>query len=462
MDEPTIPNRPARGMQGMNERLRATFGRSTPLRILAIILLIVLVGVAIFAGVYASRQPRPTFATAHVGNVILSVQTTGSIQATVYQADFPVDGALSQIDVTVGQQVHKGDALAKLNVAPFQSALTAAQNAESAAQQSLYAAQDAQGQSQNSVDSSESALSAQQSYAQNQCASAPNDPDACAAANAAVARGQAQVDAAQAQLAAAQAQAAAAQTVVTKAQTKSQIAQAQLAATTLAAPHDGVVTSINGSVGGRPGATANGLASFITIMDTTAPLATASVGYGDIGTIKAGQSATFRVKQASASAIFTGVVTGVSPLGQGVGSALSYPVSLRLDPASLGHTTLLPGMTADISIITHARYHVVVISNRAVRYAEQAAPTSGKGLLTAPQISAALTSAQALKQEAIAHGFDAQSDPLTPTYLIGFAQDHYVAIPVVLGLTDGQQWEVVAGLHDGQQVVNGQRSILFG
>jgi multidrug efflux pump subunit AcrA (membrane-fusion protein) len=97
-------------MQGMNERLRARFGRSTPLRILAIVLLIVLVGVAIFAGVYASRQPRPTFATAHIGNVILSVQTTGAIQATVYQADFPVDGALSQIDVTVGQQVHKGQA----------------------------------------------------------------------------------------------------------------------------------------------------------------------------------------------------------------------------------------------------------------------------------------------------------------------------------------------------------------
>lgn len=462
MDEPTIPVRPAPVMRGMRGRLRVAVARSLPLRILLIVLLVALVGVAIFAGLSASRQPRPTFATAHTGNVILSVTANGTIQATLYQADFPVDGALSEIDVSVGQQVKKGDTLAKLDVAPFQSALTAAQASQDAAQQSLSAAQEAQSDAQSSVDAASSALDAQQSYAQTQCASAPNDPDACGAANAAVARAQAQMAAAQAQASAAKAQVGAAQTAGAKADGVAQVAQAKLAATTLVAPHGGVVTVINGAVGGRPGATATGIASFITIADSSAPLATALVNYKDIGAIHVGQFATFQVKQASSSAIFTGAVTGVSPLGQGAGAALSYPVALRLDPASLGHTTLLQGMAAETRIITHARYDVLIIAQSAVRYARTAAPADGSGVLSASQVSAALKSAQALEKSVIDSGFDASKDPLTATYLVSFQRGHYVAIPVVLGLSDGQNTEVVAGLQKGQQVVDGRRSLLFG
>lgn len=462
MDEPTIPARPAPRMSGMRGRVRMAVDRSLPLRILLIVLLVALVGAAIFAGLVASRQPRPIFATAHTGNVILSVTANGTIQATLYQADFPVDGALSEIDVSVGQQVKKGDTLAKLDVAPFQSALTAAQASQGAAQQSLGAAQEAQTDAQSSVDAASSALDAQQSYAQIQCASAPNDPDACAAANAAVARAQAQVAAAQAQASAAQAQVSAAQTASAKAGGVAQVAQAQLAATTLVAPHAGVVTVINGAVGGKPGATATGIASFITIADTSAPLATALVNYKDIGAIHVGESATFQVSQASSSAIFTGAVTGVSPVGQGAGAALSYPVALRLDPASIGHTTLRPGMSAEARIITRARYAVLIIAQSAVRYARTAAPPDGSGVLTKSQVSAALRSAQALEKSVVASGFDASDDPLTATYLVGYQRGHYLAIPVVLGLNDGQNAEVVAGLTNGQQVVDGQRSLLFG
>lgn len=466
MDEPqsfnNAPTRSMRSMRSMRDSARNAIGRSWPLRILVGIALIALVAAAIWGGVFAARQPRPSFATARVGDVILSVQVNGAIQATTYQADFAVNGALSEIDVTLGQQVHRGDTLAKLDVAPFQSALTAAQNTASAAQQSLGAAQDAQSQAETAVSSAEDALSAQQSYAQLQCSSQPNDPDACAAANAAAARAQAQVDASQAQLAASQAQIATAKKSVTTAQGKTKIAQAQLASATLIAPHAGVIAEINGAVGGKPGVTEHGSGPFILIMDTSAPLVTTLVGYRDIGEVKAGETATFRVAQVSASDVFTGSVMGVSPLGQGTGSALSYPVALRLDPASLGKETLLPGMTAATRIITRARYRVLVIPNSAVSYARQEAPSSGSGLLTRSQIAAAQQSARSMAQAAVAAGFDVANDPLTPTYLVGYQQNHYVAIPVVLGLTDGDQWEVVSGLTRGQQVVSGQRNLLFG
>lgn len=456
MDQPTVP---MRSLRSMNERVRASFRRSLPLRILAIVLLVALIGAAVFGLVYASRQPRPTYATAHSADVVRSLPATSTIQATTYQADFVVDGALSEIDVTAGQQVHKGDTLAKLNPAPFQSALTTAQNSESATQQSLSAAQNAQSQAQNAVGSASSAVSAQQSYAQVQCASQPNDPDACAAANAAVARAQAQLASANAQLAAAQAQLAKTQTRASAAHTATQQAQTALADTTLTAPHDGVVTTINGAVGGRPGATASGMASFITIMDTSAPLASALISYRDIGSVHAGQEATFRVAQASSSAVFTGAVTGVSPQGHGSGASLSYPVYFALDPASLGGTTLLPGMTANTRIVLQARYHVLVIANSAITYAHDNAPADGSGVLTAEQISTARAQADTLAQNVVSSGFNVKADPITPTYLVGFQQGKYVAIPVVLALSDGQQTEVVAGLKAGQQVVNGQRGI---
>ncbi|HEX8997540.1 MAG TPA: biotin/lipoyl-binding protein [Ktedonobacterales bacterium] len=466
MDDPQnlndAPTLPSRRFRSMTDRARSTIVRTAPWRILLVILLVVIAAAALWPAIIAARQPRPAYATAHIGNVILSLQETGVIQATTYQADFPVDGALSEIDVVVGQQVRKGDVLAKLSVAPFQSALVAAQNGASAAQQSLDAAQTAQSQAQVASSSANTSLSAQQAYAQTQCAAQPADPDACGAANAAVARAQAQVDAAQAQVAAAQAQLAAARKSVGASQARTSVAQAQLASATLTAPHNGVVTTINGAVGGRPGATANGIGSFITLMDTGAPLATAQVNYRDIGQIRAGDAATFRVAQASKTGLFTGMVAGVSPQGQGSGDTLSYPVSLRLDPASLGGVTLLPGMTAETTIITHARYHVIVIANSAVDYAREEAPASGEGLLTRSQINAALASARAMRAHLIASDFDIASDPLTPAYLVGFQRNQYVAVPVVLGLTDGHQWEVAAGLSAGQQVVDRQRSLIFG
>ena len=456
---PTLPVRPISSLRSMRERARASLGRELPLRIVVVILLVIIAAAAIVPAILYTRQPHPTFATARVGDVIQSVSVDGVIQATTYEADFPVSGDLSEIDVTLGQTVRKGDTLAKLAVAPFQSAVTAAQNTASAAQQSLSAAQTAQSQAQTAVLSASSALATQQSYAQLQCASQPNDPDACAAANAAVARAQAQVAAAQAQLAFAQTQVATARKTLSAAQTKTQLTQARLTSATLTAPHAGIVTTINGAVGGKPGASPYGVGSFITIADTSAPLATAMVSYRDIGAVRVGQTATFRVAQASENGVFTGEVTGVAPVAQGAGDTLRYPVALRLDPASLGGVTLLPGMTAATRIIARARYHVIVIPKSAVDYARQAAPTSGEGLLTRSQIAAAQQRAHAMAQGIVASGFDVASDPLTPTYLIGFQNNRYVAIPVVLGLTDGQQWEAVSGLATGQQVVDGQRGI---
>lgn len=458
-DAPTLP---MRRLEALGERTRAAITSALPLRILIAALLALLVVAALLPAILASRQPHPTYATARLGDVILSVHTSGTLTATQYQADFPVEGTLREIDVTVGQTVKAGDTLAKLDVAPFQNALVAAQGSDIGAQRSVGDAQSAQLQAQAAVNSASASLAAHQTTAATACAVQPPDPDACDAAQAALAQSRAQLDAANARFASVHAQATQAQASEAATRAQVSVAQAQLAAATITAPHAGVITSINGAVGGKPGVTASGAASFITILDTSAPLVTASVSYRDVGMMKSGQAATFKVSQASTNAIFTGVVTGVAPVGRGSGDALSYPVYLKLDPGSLGGAKLLPGMTADTRIITNARFHVVVITNDALTYARKEAPANGSGLLTRAQINAALASARASATSITASGFDIADDPLTPTYLVGFAHNRYIAIPVVLGLSDGQITEVVNGLTPGQQVVNGQRNLFFG
>ncbi|HEU0026353.1 MAG TPA: hypothetical protein VFQ25_04495, partial [Ktedonobacterales bacterium] len=136
----------------------------------------------------------------------------------------------------------------------------------------------------------------------------------------------------------------------------------------------------------------------------------------------------------------------------------AYPVSISIDPVSLKGASLLPGMSASVTITTRARMDVATLPVGAIAYARQAAPSAGKGLLTAAQVKAALQAAKNLEAQAIASGWDVAHDPPKSAYLIGFTNGQYVAIPVVLGLSDGHRQEVIAGLSAGQKIVSDQRN----
>ena len=461
MDEPTdygnaptevgLETRPIRGLGGAQENIR----RSLPLQIGLTALLLLITLLALTPAFLFFRRPHPLFTTAARGDIMLTVSAQGSVRANVFSATFPIPGTLAQISVAPGQRVHKGDTLATLDTTGGKTAVSAAQSAVSDAQNGVDTTQAAADQAQTALTSAQTALSTQQSYATTQCAAHPNDPDACAAAQAAVARAQAQVDAAQAQVNAAEAQVAAAQTTLDNAQSALRDAQAGLASTELTAPHDGVVLTVNGQSGDQiaPGGT-----PFITLADISQPLATVLVGYRDITAVEVGELATVRVAQVPGSSKMVGAVTGVALLPQGSGDHLAYPVTISIDPASLKGASLLPGMSASAVITTRARADVVTLPVGSIAYARQAAPPSGKGLLTKAQVRAALQAANILRAQVIASGWDIAHDPPVPAYLLSFTNGKYIAIPVVLGLSDGRHQEIIAGLSAGQKVVSGQRN----
>ncbi len=431
-------------------------GRSNRRRIL-LIALVTVVLLALVGGVIgvtvATQQRKPVVQKVKTGTITLSVSAHGALQSAIYNVDFLGNGILSAIDVQIGQQVQAGDTLAKLDPASLQNAVNQAQAQVDAAQTNLNDAQ--------------STLAAVQAQTAAQTAAAYDQEQssitACNKVNSCIVQAQDKYAAVQAQASAqntaAQAAVDSAQGTLNTDQARLQTAQANLANSTLVAPHDGVVTTINGSVGGKPGDMASGGAAgvFIQLVDLTQLQVAASVNEKYVGGIAVQDVAQFTV-DTYGSRQFNGAVTGVNPTGSVSGGSVNYPVLIDVDSQSFAANGihLLPGMQCQVTIITQQRLNVPIVPVTAARFAQQSAPQSGTGLLSRKQIVAALTQAQQLQLNLVAAGVDLSQDHPTLTYLVGYQKGAYVAIPVVLGLSDGKNYEVLAGLSVGDSYVVGQ------
>ncbi|TMD99941.1 MAG: biotin/lipoyl-binding protein, partial [Chloroflexi bacterium] len=102
------------------------------------IITIILIALLILAGflaffLYLGRQRPITyqFQQAIQGNFSLTVSATGPLQSAIYNLVFTGTGTgtitISEIDVSVGQTVTKGQVLAKLNKTSLQDAVNSAQ-----------------------------------------------------------------------------------------------------------------------------------------------------------------------------------------------------------------------------------------------------------------------------------------------------------------------------------------------
>ena len=231
-----------------------------------------------------------------------------------------------------------------------------------------------------------------------------------------------------------------------------QTAQDNLSNATLAAPHDGTVAVINGTVGGTPGGAANGNI-FIQIVDLTALQVVANVNEADIGAVATGNPVQFTVS-AYGPRLFRGTVAAIGPLGQQSSNVVTYPVTIELDNADLTGARLFPGMTATLQIITAQRFQVLLIPAKAVAFARSSAQ-GAHALITAAQAHAALDRAKQMLSDLQNSGVDVSADNPTPAYVLEHVKNKWVAQPVVLGLTDGTQYEVLAGLSAGETIVVG-------
>jgi multidrug resistance efflux pump len=153
---------------------------------------------------------------------------------------------------------------------------------------------------------------------------------------------------------------AAAQEDLTLALGQLQTAQLNLTTnTTLIAPHDGIVTAINGTVGGPPDIHVNtapaGVGSadtgvFIQLVDPShVDRLLLNVNEADIAKVKVGQHVQFTLK-AHADRQFSGTVSAISPNGVSLDTGMAYPVIVSIASASVRGVTLFPNMTTTATI----------------------------------------------------------------------------------------------------------------
>ncbi len=251
-----------------------------------------------------------------------------------------------------------------------------------------------------------------------------------------------------------------------------QTAQHNLDNATLKAPHTGIVTAINGTVGGTPGAssatstgaasTSAGAGTFIQIADNTALQVQANVNESDVANLQVGDMVQFTVS-AYGDRAFRGTVSAISPNGQTVSNVVTYPVTIDLDMSSAKGAQLFPGMTANavITVVNHP--NTLSIPVGAVNFARLASG-SGSTSKAVPQLISKQEAASAMSQARQALATLETQDPNLisespiPAYVIEQLNGKFFAKPVVLGLTDEIVYEVLQGLSADDTIVVGVQS----
>jgi len=160
-------------------------------------------------------------------------------------------------------------------------------------------------------------------------------------------------------------------------------ARVDLARTEIRAPVDGVVIKRSVDVGQTVAASLQAPELFVIARDLRDMQVETSIDEADVGRMRVGQRATFTV-DAFPGRTFNGEVRQVRKSAQTVQNVVTYTV---LVSAANPDGQLMPGMTANVRIVTDTRESVLKVSNAALRFrppGESAAPGEGKAAAEAP------------------------------------------------------------------------------
>jgi macrolide-specific efflux system membrane fusion protein len=305
------------------------------LKIALILVMIVAGGGAIFVslGGLSARAADTTYLTsaAVVGNVSDDVAATGAIEpvesygltfgsaahlvdasATTSSGSNTATWAVTSVGVAVGDKVTKGQKVATASTSDLDNQLVIA--------------------------------TANRRSAQLQLATANDQLDA-ATSDDAIRQAKMSVYNAEAQLA--------------QARASERDLKAQIAAATLVAPVDGVVSAVNVAKGyDAPSGDA-------IVIDTTTYEVTADVVESDISSVTLGQPATISVDaiDGQIDGTVAAIAASASTTDSGSGSVVSYAVTVTLGSVPAG---LRPGMTADVAITTASATGVLTIPSAAL------------------------------------------------------------------------------------------------
>jgi HlyD family secretion protein len=325
---------------------------------LVMILVAVLAVTASLAAYYrtAGGDAAPEYTTAPVtrGDVVETVEATGTLQAvTTVQVGTQVSGTIQSLHADFNSQVRKGQVIARLDPSLLQAQVDQAEATIVRLQADVERSQVALADAEVKLKRAHQLLAAQLIPAID------------------VENAQATVSQAQASVKSAQAQ-------VTQAMASLNQNRVNLSHSIITAPVDGIVISRNVDVGQTVAARRSAPTLFVLAKDLTEMQVNASIDEADIGRIKSGESVTFRV-DAYPRDEFHGTVSQVRLDPTVVQNVVSYVTVIDVPNKEM---KLKPGMTANVTIEIERADNVLRVPNAALRFRPAQANTSAQ---TTPQ-----------------------------------------------------------------------------
>ena len=237
-------------------------------------------------------------------------------------------------------------------------------------------------------------------------------------------------------------------------------AQDSLNKTTIVAPLDGTITTLNSQLGERVlGTVQNAGTDIMIISDLSQMEARVDIGEMDVVLLQAGQKAKLEVDSFKDKK-FSGTVTQVANSSEGLNassslggsggsssstgqSATQFQVRIRFAEGE----QFRPGMSVSATIETRTRTNVLAapiasVTTRVVKPATNSVPTNA--------VVASGSETNSAKSDKKA---DDRFKPVEVVFVV--EGDHVKTVPVKIGISDDTFWEITDGLKDGDEIVTG-------
>ena len=428
------------------------------------VLAALLVAVALFAAFHFTRKEKPQYFTSKVerGDIRDVVEATGTINAVItVQVGSQVSGTIQTLFADFNSRVKKGQLLAKIDPSLFQGAM-------------LQAKADLENARANLASSKANLEKARASAVQ---AKADYERTVGLAKEGVMSQQQldlakANYDSAVAQVSASQAQVTQADAQVSQKQAAVSVAQTNLDYTTIKSPIDGTVVARNVDVGQTVAASLQAPTLFTIAQDLTKMQVYVSTDESDVGNIRPGQPATFKV-DAFPRETFNGRVSQVRLNATTVQNVVTYTTVVDFDNPEL---KLFPGMTAYVTLPVATASNVIKVANGALRYKPDLKPEEVHALyqrygIEAPGGRSAASPAKAAGASRPAGqqgGSPAERAPREPRYDVAVVwkllpDGNLQPVKLKTGITDHTYTELTqvlqgGALNEGDDLITGAKT----
>jgi len=395
--------------------------------------LFLVAGLAAGAGYYYWQQSTPSkldiqTVAAKKGDVRRVVSTSGTVSALIsVDIGSQLSGNISEVNVDYSTEVKKDQVLARIEPSTFETRVRQGEAAVAVAKANVALQQAAVERAEANLHKAELDLHrAQELVARGAGAQVTLDT-----ALAAQQSGQADLDSAKANLENAKAN-------VTMNEATLESARIDLERTYIRAPLDGVIIDRTVQVGQTVAASLSSPKLFTMAQDLAQVQIQAQVDEADIGQVTSDNTVTFTV-DAYPDVKFEGKVQQIRLAPVSLANVVTYTVVIGADNP-MGR--LLPGMTANVSIIVARKDNVIQIKNAALRYRPaEAAPAEMGSRSPAPGAGRGA-------------GRREQRPSERTVYVLSGSRPTPVQIKT--GISDGVVTEVVEGLKEGDRVVTAE------